>query len=149
MQYICWDIFFQLLRTVFELVDSDVLLLYFVLSLPPQQNISFCGLFSTEIKKSPLGWDGVNREGGAQGSGSFGQKLLNTQHCVGRCIHGSAIMKWANMLKESPKKIHRLRLLFRLLGNYSNHWLKNPVCLLPTDERDIWSHVTFSAAVPK
>ena len=34
----------------------------------------------------------------------FGQKLLNTQHSVGRCAHKSPIMKWANALKESSKK---------------------------------------------
>ena len=34
----------------------------------------------------------------------FGQKLMNTQHSVGRYAHKSAIMKWANVLKESSKK---------------------------------------------
>ena len=31
----------------------------------------------------------------------FDQKLLNTQHGVGRYAGKSPIMKWANMLKES------------------------------------------------
>ena len=34
----------------------------------------------------------------------FGQKLLNTEHGVGRCACKSPIMKWANTLKESSKK---------------------------------------------
>ena len=36
----------------------------------------------------------------------FNQKLLNTQHGVGRCAWKSPIMKWANELKESSKKIY-------------------------------------------
>ena len=36
----------------------------------------------------------------------FGQKLLNTQHGVGRCAHKSPIMKWANVMKESSRNIH-------------------------------------------
>ena len=35
----------------------------------------------------------------------LGQKLLNTQCSVGTCTHKSAIMKWANMLEESRKKL--------------------------------------------
>ena len=34
----------------------------------------------------------------------FGQKLLNTQHSVGRGFHKSPIMRWANTLGESLKK---------------------------------------------
>ena len=33
----------------------------------------------------------------------FGQKLLNTQHGVGRCARKSPIMKWANSLKVFEK----------------------------------------------
>ena len=48
----------------------------------------------------------MNKEGGARGAiDVFGQKLLNTRHNVGRCSHKSPIMKWANILKESSKKI--------------------------------------------
>ena len=58
-------------------------------------------------KKSCLGWDRVNREGGAQGGNLFfSQKLLNTQRSVGRCTCKSPIMKCANMLRESSKKFH-------------------------------------------
>ena len=35
----------------------------------------------------------------------LGQKLLNTQRSVGRCVHKSCIMKWANTLKVF-KNIH-------------------------------------------
>ena len=34
-----------------------------------------------------------------------GQKLLNSQCSLGRCARKSPIMKWANALKESSKKI--------------------------------------------
>ena len=34
----------------------------------------------------------------------FGEKLLNTQHGVGKCTCKSPIMKWANTLEESSKK---------------------------------------------
>ena len=36
----------------------------------------------------------------------FGQKLLNIQCCGGRYACKSPIMQWANVLKESSKKIH-------------------------------------------
>ena len=38
-----------------------------------------------------------------RGHDVFGQKLLNTQHSVGRCTRKSPIMKWADALKESLK----------------------------------------------
>ena len=73
-----------------------VLLLFFVLPLPHQQNIYIWGLCSR--------WDQVNRKGGAWESWHFWSKLLNSQHSVGRCRYKSPIMKWANVLKESSKK---------------------------------------------
>ena len=45
---------------------------------------------------------GESRRIGSVGHGGhaiFGQKLLNTQHSVGRCTCKSPIMKWANVLK--------------------------------------------------
>ena len=52
----------------------------------------------------------MNREGGVWGGHViFGQKLLNTWHHVGRCVHKSSIVKWASALKEYSKKIHRSR----------------------------------------
>ena len=53
--------------------------------------------FIWENKKSQLGWDQVNREGGAW-------SLLNTKQGVGWCTRESPIMKWANTLKTSSKK---------------------------------------------
>ena len=41
---------------------------------------------------------------GHVGHAVLGQKLLNTQHGVGRCAHKSPIMKQANALKEYSKK---------------------------------------------
>ena len=37
------------------------------------------------------------------GHAIFGQKLLNTQHSVGRCAGKSPIMKWANALSLQKK----------------------------------------------
>ena len=36
----------------------------------------------------------------------LGSKLLNTQHGVGVCAYKSPIIKWANALKESSKRIY-------------------------------------------
>ena len=41
---------------------------------------------------------------GHWGDAIFGQKLLNTQHGVGRCTCKSPLMKWAKVLTESSKK---------------------------------------------
>ena len=49
-------------------------------------------------KKSCLGQEPVNTEGGTWGSCPFVQKLLNTQRIVGRCTHMSPIMGWADVL---------------------------------------------------
>ena len=38
---------------------------------------------------------------GLETHAGFSQKLLNTQHSVGRCARKSPIMKWADVLKES------------------------------------------------
>ena len=82
-----------------------VLLSFFVLPLPRLQNICLWGLFSSrETRKCCWGWDWVNREDGHGGRVVFGQKLLHTQCSAGRCACESAIMKWANVLKESSKK---------------------------------------------
>ena len=45
-----------------------------------------------------MGWVGHRDHAG------FGQKLLNTQHGVGRSAYKSRIMKWTNVLKESLKE---------------------------------------------
>ena len=51
------------------------LLPYFVSPLPHQQNVYSRGIFSSgKTKNSLLGWDQVNREGGAQGSCCFWSK---------------------------------------------------------------------------
>ena len=47
------------------------------------------------------GWIGRVGHGG---HAVFGQKLLNTQHSVGRYTYKSPIMKCANSLKQSSKK---------------------------------------------
>ena len=38
-----------------------------------------------------------------RGHAIFGQKLLNTQCCVGKCTGKSTIMKWEKTLEESSK----------------------------------------------
>ena len=86
--------------------------------MPFSASAIFCFTFSTSAthfslrtffirqtkKKSLSQWDGVNRRGGAWASCICGQKLLNTQHRVGRYACKSPIMKWANTLKVSSKK---------------------------------------------
>ena len=71
------------------------------------KTFSLWGLFSSgETKKGCLGWDWLNGECGAWGHAICGEKLLNTQCIVGRCIRKSPITKWANALKESSKNFH-------------------------------------------
>ena len=77
-----------------------VLVPFFVAPLPHQQNVSLWGLFSsgeTKMARDEIGWIG------RVGQAAFGQKLLNTQRCVGRCACKSPIMKWANSLKVFKK----------------------------------------------
>ena len=87
----------------------SVLLPFFVSPLPHWQNVSLWGLFSSkEINKKKvaqreIGW--IERMG-YWGHAIFSQKLLNTQHGMGRCTCKSPIMKRGNALKESSKKIH-------------------------------------------
>ena len=54
-----------------------------------------------KITQSEIGWIGRVGQGG---HAIFIQKLVNTQHNVGRNAHKSPIMKWANALQESSKK---------------------------------------------
>ena len=66
--------------------------------------------FIEETKNVILGdrwWIG---RAGHKGHPIFGQKLLNTQHSMGRCSCKSPIMKWANVLKESLEKFHWSRM---------------------------------------
>ena len=81
-----------------------VILPFFVSPLLHWQNVSLWGLFSSGKKKSCSEWDQMNKKGGAPGPAVLGQKLLNTQHSVGRYAHKSPIMKWANAL--SLKKFY-------------------------------------------
>ena len=81
-----------------------VLLLFFVSPLPqgktfPSENRLHLGKQTTSCSEQ----DQVNREGGALGPCHFGQKLLNTQHGVGRCAHKSPITKWANVMSLQKK----------------------------------------------
>ena len=73
---------------------------------------SLRNFFIWRNKKSCWGEIGWIRTVGHVGHvGCFGQKLLNTRHGVGSCACHSLIVKWANVLKESSKKIHRTKLL--------------------------------------
>ena len=60
--------------------------------------------FIRENKKRSLGVRLYEWGVGHRGHAIFGQKLLTTQHGVGRCAPKSPIMKWVNVLKESFKK---------------------------------------------
>ena len=55
-----------------------------------------------KVSWGEISWIGRVGNGGHVG---FGQKLLNTQRGVGRCAHKSPIMKWANVLKGTSKKL--------------------------------------------
>ena len=94
----------QFLNSIFMFFSASVIFCFtsFILA------NHFLGLFSSREtnKKKCSEQDQVIWEGGAQGHAVFGQKLLNTQHGVGRCACKSPILKWANALKESSKKIH-------------------------------------------
>ena len=59
-----------------------------------------------ETKEDSWGKIRWTRRVGHGGHAIFGQKLLNnTQHSVGRCACKLPITKWANVLKDSSKKI--------------------------------------------
>ena len=87
--------------------------------MPFSASAVFCFTYSTPAKCFPLRkifiWgnkkkslgerDQVNKEDGAWGSCCFGQILVNTQQGVDRYAHKSPIIKWANSLKESSKKV--------------------------------------------
>ena len=60
-------------------------------------------------KKAARGEIGWIRRLGPRGHAIFGQKLLDTQHGVGRCAHKPPIMKWANAWKEPSKKKNPLK----------------------------------------
>ena len=98
-----------------QFLDLLILMLFsvsafFVSPLPYRQNIFLWRLFSSgKTKKSCSGRDQVNVEGGPWESSCFGQKLLNTQCGVGWCARKPPITKWANILKESSKPVHRSR----------------------------------------
>ena len=81
----------------------------FVPSLPCWQNFPFEDIFHAQKHKKvapgEVGWIGRVEH---RPCAVFGQKLLNTQHSMGRCAHKSPIMKWAKSLKESSKNALKL-----------------------------------------
>ena len=82
-------------------------LLFLVSSLPRRQNVPLWGLFSTRETTKKVNWGEIRWLSRVEhGSHAVsGQKLLNSQCSLGRCARKSPIMKWANALKESSKKI--------------------------------------------
>ena len=102
MQYTYEDFFPLLLKTIFELIDFDAFstLPFFVSPFPYQQSVSLWGKLK-EVTQGKIKWIGRVGHGS---HAMFGQKLLNTQHGMGRCAHISPIMKWVNTFKESSKK---------------------------------------------
>ena len=103
-----YQYFFPPLKIVFELVDFDafsasaVFLFHLILQGKAKcfpWRISF---HVGKQKKSCSGWRGWVGQGVHV---VFGQKLLNIQHSMGRFTCKSPIMKWANALKESSKKL--------------------------------------------
>ena len=97
----------------------------FVSPLPHWQSISLWELFSLgETKKVARGevrWIGRVEHRGHFG---FGQKLLNTQHDVSRYTYKSPIMKWANMLTESSKKLNETKKSSLSQHHQLGHWYR-------------------------
>ena len=112
---------------------------YWHILVPFSASVMLCFTFSTSAKYFPLrtffiqgnkrkqtkvawGETGWIVRVGHGGHDSFGQKLLNTQHGVGRYAHKSQIMKWANALKKSFKKFtkaeHNLSQQCQLVHSY-------------------------------
>ena len=58
-----------------------------------------------ETKKKSLRARYDEQGGWGMSHAVFHQKLLNTQHSMGRCTRKSPMMKWANALKKSSIKI--------------------------------------------
>ena len=104
----------HLLRRFFhcskQFLNSSILMPFstsaiFVSCLPLQQNVPLWGLFFIQgnkknVTRSETGWIGRVGQGG---HAIFHQKLLNTQCSVGRCIHNSPTIKWANALSLQKK----------------------------------------------
>ena len=104
MQFTHWDIFSTAqnsLRThwfwcllvllVFSCFPSSTLAKHFPLR-----------TFFIQGSKKNVTWDKITWIGrvGYGGHAVLSQKLLNTQHRVGRCTYKSPIMKWANMFER-------------------------------------------------
>ena len=70
-------------------------LLPFFSPLSNLQNVSLWQLFFIQINR---------QKHAVLSQAVFCQKLLNTQHRVGKCTGKSSIMKWANVLKESSEE---------------------------------------------
>ena len=112
MQYTYWDIFSTVQNSFWTQFWCLLELLPFlkISPLPHHWHIFLWGLFwgnKKKVTQDQSRWTGRVGQGG---HAIFGQKLLNTQHGVGRCTHKPLIMIWANMLKESSKKIHGSRM---------------------------------------
>ena len=95
---------FPLLRTVFELVNFDDFSCFtsstWAKCFPLR---TFSSRKQEKVTRGKIGW--IQRVGHG-GHAGFGQKLMNTQHSVGRCARKSLIMKWADALREFSKKFH-------------------------------------------
>ena len=116
------ETFFTWLKTVFDLVNFDAfscfrrfLFHFFHIG----KMFPFEDFFQTGETRKKSAWGKIRWMGRVEHGGHavFGQKLLSTQRNAGGCTCKSLILKWANILKESSKKIHwsRIQLLTTML----------------------------------
>ena len=107
MQCTCQDIFSTVQnRFWIQFWCLLVFLIVFCFTSPTSTKKALWGLFSSRETTKKSHWGGTRciESVGHEGHAIFRQKLLNTQQSVGRCTYKSPITKWANTLKESPKK---------------------------------------------
>ena len=97
----------QVLKSLILIPSSDSAILCFTSSTSTKHSFPFEVVLIQRNKRKFLRDE--NRWIGRVGHEShtvFGQQLLSTQRGVGRCAHNSPIMKCANTMNESSKKIH-------------------------------------------
>ena len=99
--------FLPLLKTLLELIDFDAFKhfchflfhLFYMGKMFPFEDCFHPGK-PKKVTGGEIRWIG---RVGHRCHAVFGQKLLNTQHGMGRCAHKSPIVKWVNMLKVFKK----------------------------------------------
>ena len=125
MQYTYWDFFSSKQFLNSWILMPLELLPFFVSPLPHRQNVSLWGLFhcgkQKKVTQVEISWIGRL---GHRGHAVFGQKLLNTQHSVGRCTHKSPIMMGKSLQKkftEAGTRLSQQRQLVHCTDEFLEH----------------------------